>query len=232
MLDAELTPGARLVYLMLDEYARGADTCWPAQQTIATRLGISTRSVERHIRQLVTLGYIEKSRASIGAPTHYRMAARTVRIPPDNLAPPTRQFGGWHPTALSGDARVPYCVNTGIEEKTPLPPAKPPVSEEEFRELEEAYDRHLKHHRSEPRDTVLQMVLDQATRGVFDWPKFRGRHREWCARQTAAGWQYASLTFLGWIRAGYPPPAPVPIDRESQKMQNANELAKMLRGEK
>ena len=82
------------------------------------------------------------------------------------------------------------------------------LSQKSFDELAEAFDRHLKHHRTEPRDTVLQMLMDQAQQGKFDWDRFRGRHAGYADYHLANGWQWCPLTFLGWIRAGMPPAPP------------------------
>ncbi|HVW85859.1 MAG TPA: hypothetical protein VHB50_14315, partial [Bryobacteraceae bacterium] len=67
---------------------------------------------------------------------------------------------------------------------------------------------HLKHDNREPRDLVIRTVMGM--NGSFDWDRFRGNHGSYCAYQSRRGWDYSKLTFLGWIRAGYPPPPPEP----------------------
>ncbi len=85
----------------------------------------------------------------------------------------------------------------------------PKISADDF---ESAWDRHLKHTRSEPKDLVLQQILSM--NGKFDEARFRERHAVFCDAWDKAGWQYCPLTFLGWIEAGMPMPPPKP---DSQK---------------
>ena len=227
MSDSTLSEGARLLYLCLDEYARGADVAFPSQKTLAGRLGMSLRTIERHLKQLREAGVVEAARRSLGGPNEYRLAARdlppTSRQPPANLPPdlavPPDSCGGTLPTAVAGGtpqnlhilphpARA-HVFNQRIEEKNIS------ITAEQFAELEEAYERHLKHHRQEPRDIVLQILMDMSNRGALDWDRFRDRHSDWCAAQQRAGWQYCTLTLLAWVRAGMPQAAPIP-DRNAR----------------
>lgn len=206
-MDADLSPGARLVYQYLDERARASDTCWPSQATIAGALGMSLRSVERHVAALCAAGYVRKSRRGrLGGGLMYEMAAR-AETHANSIPANTRQhppnLAGTHPPTVAGHHLI---TESRQIEITPLPPVT--VTDEQFRELEEAFDRHLKHHRTEPRDNVLRLLMDMAQRGQFAWDLFRARHAAWCASQARAGWQYCTLTFLAWIRAGMPPPPP------------------------
>lgn len=95
------------------------------------------------------------------------------------------------------------------------PPAVLPAGG--FAELGAAYDRHLKHHRDEPRDIVLETVTALAASAVFDWDRFRKVHPVWCAYHNRKGWQYSNLSFLAWIRAGMPPPPPEPVTKEQER---------------
>ena len=48
------------VYCALSDYAaNGTGLCWPKMSTLADTLGISVRSVQRHISALVRLGLVE-----------------------------------------------------------------------------------------------------------------------------------------------------------------------------
>ena len=74
-------------------------------------------------------------------------------------------------------------------------------------ELEAAWERHKKHVRGEPFNLVASMVANM--NGQFDAAKFRDRHPRYCDYWDSAGWQFSSLTFLGWIEARMPePPKP------------------------
>ncbi len=47
-------------YCALADFASNQDgTCWPRMDTVARTLGISTRSVQRHVRALVAAGLVE-----------------------------------------------------------------------------------------------------------------------------------------------------------------------------
>ena len=73
--------------------------------------------------------------------------------------------------------------------------------------MEAAWERHKKHVRGEPFNLVASMVANM--NGQFDAAKFRDRHPRYCDYWDSAGWQFSSLTFLGWIEARMPePPKP------------------------
>lgn len=76
------------------------------------------------------------------------------------------------------------------------------------------YDRHLKHSNREPRDLVVQQVISM--NGKFSVDRFRGNHPGYCSFYDEHGWSYSTLTFLGWINAGMPPPPPTKSSRQSQ----------------
>lgn len=80
------------------------------------------------------------------------------------------------------------------------------TSDDQFSELSNAYDRHEKHSNWESKDTVLQVV--SGMNGEFDWGKFKNNHKPYCDYWAENQWKYCTLTFLGWIRAGMPPPPP------------------------
>ncbi len=55
-----LSAGAKLVLLHLIGYTGKHYYCWPAQKTIANKLGMSDRQVRYHLTQLVGLNIIRK----------------------------------------------------------------------------------------------------------------------------------------------------------------------------
>ena len=58
-LDKKLGAAALRVFIVLASHANKQAECWPRQQLIAERLGISQQAVGQHIKKLQTLGYIE-----------------------------------------------------------------------------------------------------------------------------------------------------------------------------
>ena len=96
-------------------------------------------------------------------------------------------------------------------------------------ELDAAWERHLKHGKEEPKDTVFRIIFGM--NGTFDVARFRERHGRYCESMARTGWQFSSLSFLGWVRAGMPEPPPKPertTPDRIQRRREANILTKML----
>ena len=83
--------------------------------------------------------------------------------------------------------------------------------------MEAAWERHKKHVRGEPFNLVASMVANM--NGQFDAAKFRDRHPRYCAYWDSAGWQFCSLTFLGWIEALMPEPPTPAKSREELELE-------------
>jgi Helix-turn-helix domain len=47
-----ISPGAKLAYTMLLSYAWQNDFCFPGQETLATDMGVSSRSVRTYLKEL------------------------------------------------------------------------------------------------------------------------------------------------------------------------------------
>ncbi len=89
----ELSKGARLVYSMLDEYARESGDCWPSQKRLVERSGIPRRTLQRYIYELAAAELVVPYRVMPGGANHYRLYhAPPVALPRANpgaaLAPP------------------------------------------------------------------------------------------------------------------------------------------------
>lgn len=54
----ELSRGAQRCLQILQYYSRGKGYCWPAQSTLAEKLGVTVRQVKRYIRELKESGYV------------------------------------------------------------------------------------------------------------------------------------------------------------------------------
>ncbi len=83
-------------------------------------------------------------------------------------------------------------------------------------EFDEGWNRHLKNIQRETKQLVYQAILSMD--GRFDLTRYRSRHPPWCDYWDRHGWQYCSLTFLGWIENGMPLPPPEPKARSSGKI--------------
>jgi hypothetical protein len=64
--DANLSDGARVLYIALDDYAGMKAIAWPHQSTLAERLQVSIREVQRRLDELAAGGYIESERTQCG----------------------------------------------------------------------------------------------------------------------------------------------------------------------
>ncbi|HET9131924.1 MAG TPA: DUF1376 domain-containing protein, partial [Terriglobia bacterium] len=85
-------------------------------------------------------------------------------------------------------------------EHSPPTPSEP--SQKQLQEISDAYDRHQKYRRKEPRDLVIQNLLSM--NGKFDWERFRKNHVPYCEHYASHGWDFCTLTLLEWIDAGMP----------------------------
>lgn len=63
-----LNAGAKLVLLHLITYTGKHYYCWPAQKTIANKLGMSDRQVRYHLTDLINAGVIEKLKKGYRVP--------------------------------------------------------------------------------------------------------------------------------------------------------------------
>ena len=200
----DLSDGASRLFMALDEYARDKGSCFPSENELCRRLGISRRTLVRRVAELRDAGAVETSReGSVNGRNVYRLRHGCATVAP--LEPNMAQ-----PDEPNMAQPKPLLLITETRKGEAIPPTPQPkeLTVSEFQEIANAFDRHLKHHRTEDRDNVLRVLMDLAQRGGFDWTRFRVRHGAWCDRQEQLGWQYASLTFLGWVRAGMPPPTP------------------------
>jgi hypothetical protein len=64
--DRTLSPSARLLYVLLDDYAGMNAIAWPKQATLAERLGYSERLARECIQELAGAGYIQRQRRQRG----------------------------------------------------------------------------------------------------------------------------------------------------------------------
>src|SRR5690625_4040372 len=81
---------AKMTYAVLARFAGKSGYCYPGQDAIAEKLGVSRRSVHAHIKELEKAALIEKKRVGMGKTNRYyfiyQPALMTDFIRPENIA--------------------------------------------------------------------------------------------------------------------------------------------------
>ena len=73
-----LTAGQRLLLARLADYAdAGTHEAWPARDTLSRCLGMNGKTIQRHLAELIDLGYVSESHAA------QRGRTRTLRLHPE-----------------------------------------------------------------------------------------------------------------------------------------------------
>jgi hypothetical protein len=73
LTNKDLSVGAKLYYAMLLKYAREKDYCFPGQQTLATDMGSSERSVRTYQKELEDAGFLEVTQRGLGRTSLYNL---------------------------------------------------------------------------------------------------------------------------------------------------------------
>lgn len=66
-----ITPGAKLLYVLLLSYAWNSGSCFPGQDRVADDLGVSERSVRNYITELETVGLLRIKQRGLGQTNIY-----------------------------------------------------------------------------------------------------------------------------------------------------------------
>jgi len=82
----EVTPKAKLVYLVIQSHTNEQGTAWPSQATIATESGLSLATVKRGLEELRKRGLVtaQERRRKDGGQTSSLYAVAMVAPPVDN----------------------------------------------------------------------------------------------------------------------------------------------------
>jgi biotin operon repressor len=96
----------RVAYMLADYLNRATQDCWPAQETIARKLGISTKTVQRSVRRLESMGVLQIRRPKRRGQTH-RYAP--VLKPASDFSDPAKRQGSQN--AGVRDVRQSYLEN-------------------------------------------------------------------------------------------------------------------------
>jgi DNA-binding transcriptional ArsR family regulator len=123
-------PTRKLVLLKLADAANDDGVCWPFVGTIARDVGVSVRSVERHVAALREAGLVdaEQQYRDDGSKTFnvYRLVGYRPHPTPVSGTPDTSDPG--HPTHVSGLARASgqkEPLEPSVEPDPPNPPGTP-----------------------------------------------------------------------------------------------------------
>jgi len=71
LLRPEVSPGAKLCYARLSQFAGEANNCRPRQDTLAAELAVSARTVNDYLRELRGHGLLEWDRHGLGKANRY-----------------------------------------------------------------------------------------------------------------------------------------------------------------
>jgi len=130
-------PGAKPVLLALADRSDDDGICWPGRRGIAERVGITPRSVTRHISSLIKLGIlatIERTRED-GSRTsnQYRLGVGPLMSPPLDSGVHTP----WTPVSIP--------LDTSVHTRTIIEPSVEPSSpkKREHRPVDDDYIEHL-----------------------------------------------------------------------------------------
>ena len=128
----DLAPVHKLVLVVLGDAADDQGLCWPRISTVAKKVGVSTRTIQRSVQYLVQhkLVTVEPRQRSDGSSSSnkYRLKLKggdNLSSPPDKLTPPpdTRVTQGCHPCQGEGDTGVTPLTERRTEREPP--PRKP-----------------------------------------------------------------------------------------------------------
>src|SRR5919199_350993 len=67
----DISPGAKLAYVMLLSYAWQKDSCFPGQEALAEDMGVTSRSVRTYLQQLVSSGLLIVKQRGLGLTNVY-----------------------------------------------------------------------------------------------------------------------------------------------------------------
>ena len=125
----DLAPVHKLVLVVLGDAADDQGRCWPRISTVAKKVGVSTRTIQRSVQYLVQhkLVTVEPRQRSDGSSSSnlYRLKLKggdNLSSLPDKLTPPpdTPVTQGCHPCQGEGDTGVTPLTERRTEREPPL----------------------------------------------------------------------------------------------------------------
>lgn len=74
IIKSNVSDGTKTLYSLLCSYCYGdKDTCFPSQTTLANDLGVTVRTIQRRLKELVQAGFIEVKRRGLTLTNIYRI---------------------------------------------------------------------------------------------------------------------------------------------------------------
>jgi len=96
--DPNLSSGAKVVYAILRGH-NGRMGCFPAQKTVAEEMAVSTRTVQRYLKELMDAGHVHVRRLGQGRTNRYTLSgSRTQTV---EMSRSARKNGRVHASRLS-----------------------------------------------------------------------------------------------------------------------------------
>ncbi|MDQ2843760.1 MAG: helix-turn-helix domain-containing protein, partial [Acidobacteriota bacterium] len=77
----DISPGAKLTYMVLLSYAWQTDSCFPGHDRLATDMGVAKRSIVTYLQQLRDQGLIRIERRGLGQTNVYRLPKLSDSVP-------------------------------------------------------------------------------------------------------------------------------------------------------
>lgn len=123
---ASLGPVGVAVYAVLARHANGDGVCWPAKNTIGSRLGISKRAVDKAIAQLERCGLIQVERrqkdSGQSSTNRYHLLAVAETVPSDGSIRPS--LGSPLTGSCSGAPHAPSTLQDVHPHRAPCAPTE------------------------------------------------------------------------------------------------------------
>ena len=121
VLQKSITPGAKIMYAILCDYAADNDHCWPSQATLAKRLSCSISSVKNYLAELVGEKLISVRREQ------YRSSVYYLLCPEELIKKQGTKFVRKQSEPAPHEPKSGYLntLNKQRKENTPLPPVAP-----------------------------------------------------------------------------------------------------------
>ena len=87
MKSPQISRGARMLYMALDEHQRDGKECWPQQRTLKEYVGCSARSLQYYLAELVREKIVAVERVSAGGRNRYRLFHTAAVLHRDHAQP-------------------------------------------------------------------------------------------------------------------------------------------------
>ncbi len=118
----EVSLVARCMYGLLSQLSGKSDRCWPSQKYLAERLGVSIRTIQKYLKELVQLGFIAIISGHDGETNTYQLLPHPLVIA--ELEGRAARTAATPEKSSGGDGEKISPVIKKEEKKTPLTPQR------------------------------------------------------------------------------------------------------------